>query len=68
MAMTPKNTSGVQGLYGDLGLAGQNQEMLTEAQKLQQKKKLLAAGQADNNGSLTSMLFPRNNMTGSMGV
>lgn len=62
-----KNLTGVPSVYGDLGLAGQNQLAVSEEEKLAKKKKLMSASMSNDQGSATQFLFPRNQM-GSLGV
>lgn len=63
------NLTGVPSVFGDLNLAGENLNALSEQEKLARKKKMLAAGQSDDFQSATQMLFgPRFSASGSMGT
>lgn len=55
--MQQKNLTGVPSAWGDLNLAGQNLNQLSEQEMLQRKKKILAAGQSNDFQSATSFLF-----------
>lgn len=62
-----KNLTGVPGAWGDLGLAGQNMNQLSEEEMLQRKKKILAGGQSNDFQTATQFLFG-NRMTQSGGT
>jgi ABC-type cobalamin transport system ATPase subunit len=67
--MQAKNLTGVPSAWGDLNLAGQNMNQLSEQEQLQRKKKLLSAGQSDSFQTATQFLFGnRLNQSGSVGV
>jgi hypothetical protein len=70
MAAAPaKNLTGVPSVFGDLNLAGQNMNQLSEEEMLQRKKKMLAAGQSNDFQTATQFLFgPRMTQSGSQGV
>jgi hypothetical protein len=63
-----KNLTGVPSVYGDLGLAGQNLQSLSDEEKLSKKKKVMSASQTNDMQTATQFLFPRYNQTGSTGV
>lgn len=60
---------GMPSVWGDLNLAGQNANQLSDQEQLQKKKKLMSAGRSNDFQSATSMLFgSRMQNTGSLGV
>ncbi len=72
MAMKPNMSvpgAGTPSAWGDLNLAGSNMNQLSEEEKLQKKKKLLAAGQSNSFETATQQLFGnRMAQSGSYGV
>jgi ABC-type cobalamin transport system ATPase subunit len=69
MAFQAKNLTGVPSVFGDLNLAGQNMNQLSEQEALAKKKKLLAGGQSNDFQTATQQLFGnRMTQSGSYGV
>jgi len=53
----PKNLTGVPSVWGDLNLAGDNMNALSDEERLARKKKLMAAGQSNDFQTATQFLF-----------
>lgn len=73
--MAIQNLTGVpSAAAGDLGLVGQNQDQLSEEEKLQRKKKLMSAAMGDQQLSATQFLtgsgtaFPASTVRGALGM
>lgn len=67
--MQQKNLTGVPSVYGDLNLAGQNLNQLSDEEMLNRKKKILSASRTDSFQTATQFLFGnRMTQSGSMGV
>ena len=52
-----QNLTGMENLWGDMNLAGQNMGSLSEEERLARKKKLMAAGNASDFQSAMSVMF-----------
>lgn len=52
-----QNLTGVPSVWGDLNLAGQNMNQLSEQEMLARKKKLLAGAQSNDFQNATQFLF-----------
>lgn len=67
--MQQKNLTGVPSAWGDLNLAGQNLNQLSELEAAARKKKVLAAGQSNDFQTATQFLFgSRMTQAGSTGA
>jgi hypothetical protein len=52
-----QNLTGVPSVWGDLNLAGQTMNQLSEQELLQRKKKIMAGAQSNDFQSATQFLF-----------
>lgn len=52
-----QNLTGVQAIFGDMNLAGNTMQQLTEEEQAARKKKLLAAGTTDSFSNAITAMF-----------